>query len=227
MRRAGFTLIELIIAITLVSALVAGMLMSMRGGLLTLERTDSKIQESRAALGLDQMIRRQIGGIFPAAGDCAITQDQVSRGPVFRGTSQAMLLVTSYSIMEGSRGYPRLVEYRVVPNNDGALSLIVEEMLFPSPETTIPYCAPPSILRPLGPAARTMVLVPRLAAAMISYRQTDPATRLGGPWLTEWNQLNLPLTIRIDMQNSAGSRSTIAIPLHITREARELYADRR
>lgn len=225
-KRAGFTLIELMIAITLVSAIVAGMLAALRGGLLTLERVGTRIQQSRSNLGLDQMIRRQIGGILPAMGDCAIDAAQAVRAPLFRGNSAAMLLVTSYSMTEGARGYPRMVEYRVLPNNDGTSRLVVDEMLFPSPAASLNFCSQPSLLRPLQPAPRSMVLAPRLAAARIVYREVNPATRLGGEWLPEWSAPNLPFAIRIDLQ-LAGGATSITVPLHVTRDPREAYADRR
>lgn len=215
------------IAITLVSAILTGMLTSLRGGLLALDRTETRIEESRAALGLDQMLRRQLGGIFPAMGDCALNDGLAARVPLFRGNAQRMLLATSYSMTEGARGYPRLVEYRVAANGDGTVRLIVEEFLFPSPETALPFCSQQEMPRPAG---RLLVVASRLAAVRFSYRETDPYTRLGGKWVPEWIAPNLPYGIRIDMQAAAdegGAVSNITVPLHISREYRELYADRR
>src|SRR5580658_10432185 len=52
-RRAqkGFTLIELMISITLVAAISAGMLMAMRAALLTLEKVDARLQSNRRVMG--------------------------------------------------------------------------------------------------------------------------------------------------------------------------------
>lgn len=222
-RTRGFTLIELIIAITLVSAIVAGMLSAMRGGLLTLERVQNRIQDSRGTLGLDQMIRRQIGGILPAQGDCAIDERSSFRGPVFRGNPSAMIFVTTYSVTEGARGYPHLVEYRVAPNTDGTLRVVMEEMLFASPATTRGFCAAPNLVRPMEPSGRSMVIAARVTDARISYRQMDPFTHLGGEWVAEWTQPTLPHAIRIDMQ-PVGS---IAVPLHVSRDPQVIYADRK
>ena len=222
-RRAGFTLIELMIAITLVAAIVAGMLAALRGGLLTLERVQTRIQDSRAALGLDQLIRRQIGGVLPAAGECGQGDAQAVKAPVFRGNAAAMLMVTSYSMTEGARGYPRLTEYRVLPNNDGTARVEVSEMLFPSPATTARFCAPPNVLRPLEPAPGHLVIVPRVASARMFYREVNPVTRLGGAWFSEWTGPNLPYAIRIDLDPGA----SITVPLHVTRDYQEFYADRK
>lgn len=227
--RAGFTLIELLIAITLVSAIIAGLLVSLRGGLLALERTSTRMLERRSAFGLDQMIRRQLGAVFPAAGDCTLLDGLPSRVPLFRGNAQTMLLATSYSITEGARGYPRLVEYRVIPNGDGTVRLEMEELLFAGPETALPYCSP-DLPRPAAPAGQVTVVEARLAAARFFYREMDPYTRLGGKWVAEWAAPNLPYGIRIDMQAASedgGDLRNITVPLHISRQYRELYADRR
>ena len=230
-RRAGFTLIEVLIAISLVAAIMAGMLSAMRGGMLTLERVQTRIQESRGALGLDQMIRRQIGGVLPALGDCLQTDSTAVLSPVFRGTATAMLLVTSYSMTEGARGYPRLAEYHVLPNGDGTVRLVVDEMLFPSPATSARFCSPPNVLRPLEPAApKTMVLAPRVASIRISYREMNPLTRVGGEWFPEWALPNLPYAIRIELEplpGPAASFTSITVPLHISRDYQGVYADRK
>jgi hypothetical protein len=139
-----------------------------------------------------------------------------------------MLFVTSYSMTEGARGYPRLVEYQVLSNNDGTSRLVVDEMLFPSPAASMNFCSPPALLRPLQPA-RSMVLAPRLAAARILYREVNLASRVGGEWLPEWIAPNLPYAIRIDLQLAGGDAgaSSITVPLHILRDYRESYADTR
>ena len=219
---AGFTLIELMISITLVAAIAAGMLSAMRGGLLTMERVQTRIQESRGALGLDRMIRNQIGGVLPAIGECA-NEGQAVKSPLFRGNAGAMLMVTSYSMTEGARGYPRVVEYRLLPNGDGTSRLVAEEMLFSSPAATVNFCSPPGLLRPLEPALRSMVLAPRLALARISYREVDPNTRLGGAWFPEWIRPNLPYAVRIEFEPGG----SITVPLHVTRDYQEFYADRK
>ena len=61
----GVTLIELMIAITLVAALSTGMLMAMRTGLLTLQKTDDRLQANRRVMSVNQILSRQIGGVMP------------------------------------------------------------------------------------------------------------------------------------------------------------------
>ena len=63
----GVTLLELIIAITLVAALSAGMLMAMRTSLTALEKTQARLEDNRRTMGVQQLILRQVGGILMVA----------------------------------------------------------------------------------------------------------------------------------------------------------------
>jgi len=117
----GFTLIELMISITLVAAIATGMLMAMRGGLLTLGRTQTRLDENRRALGIQRILSLQLGGAMPVRTGC---NGQLS-GFAFRGTASALAMVSTYSMTEGSRGAPRIVEYQVAPDLGGTVQLIV------------------------------------------------------------------------------------------------------
>src|ERR1700730_664640 len=98
MKQRGFTLIELMISITLVAALATGMLMAMRASLLSMEKINSRLQFNRREMG--RVLTRQIGGVMPVLSDCG-----TGRIPIFLGTSDSLRLVTSYSMQEGARGY--------------------------------------------------------------------------------------------------------------------------
>src|SRR5580692_11985961 len=78
----GFTLIELMISITLVAALATGMLMAMRTSLLSLEKIDARLQFNRRVMGMERVLTRQIGGVMPVVSNCGTTLN-----PIFRGTS--------------------------------------------------------------------------------------------------------------------------------------------
>src|SRR5437763_1141935 len=82
-RERGFTLIELMIAITLVAALSTGMLLAMRTGLLTLDKIETRLQENRRTVSIQQMLIRQLANVMPVAGECA-----TGRTPLFAGTDQ-------------------------------------------------------------------------------------------------------------------------------------------
>jgi hypothetical protein len=144
---------------------------------------------------------------------------------VFRGDAATLLLATNESLTEGSRGYPRIAVYRILPNPDGTLRLIVEERWFSGPYGTLPFCElGTAILPPLPNAPEsTVVLFDRLGTAYFEYRQLSLSTHMGLNWEDHWERSNLPYAVRLHLGAPAGSAprmpiGTITIPLHITRE---------
>src|SRR5271154_1852065 len=66
----GFTLVEMMIALTLVAAIITGLLMAMRTGLTAYERVKARLEDNRRVMGLDQTLHRQFGGMMPVMGEC-------------------------------------------------------------------------------------------------------------------------------------------------------------
>jgi hypothetical protein len=217
------------IAITLVAAISAGLLTTMRNGLLTMERVQTRLAENRTALGIQDLIRRQIGGAMPVKGLCG--GEGPALGEVFRGNSQAMLLVSNESLAEGSRGYPRVAFFQVQPNADGTVRLVVFEQFFPGPAATAPFCEPdPTVLHaPVnGPAA--LVLLDNLAYCRFVYRNINQNTLFGREWMEAWVQPLLPYAVRIELEAAANRPvrmpvGNITIPLHVSRTPGEFYFD--
>ena len=114
MREKGFTLIELMISITLVAALATGMMMAMRTSLLSMEKINSRLQFNRRVMGMEHILTRQIGGVMPVVSDCGTTHV-----PIFSGTPASLRLVSSYSMAEGARGYPQFDDFQVVRGEGG------------------------------------------------------------------------------------------------------------
>ncbi len=189
----GFTLMELMIAITLVAAIATGMLMAMRGGLLSLNRTQTRLDDNRRALGVQRILSLQLAGAMPARTGCA--------GPMspfaFRGTSSALQMVSTYSIAEGSRGSPHIVEYQVAPDEGATVKLIVYERLYAGPASTAGFCSETVALQG---SPQPFIAATHLAYCRFSYFQMNPDTQFrGGGWVTAWGDPNMPSAVRIDM----------------------------
>jgi general secretion pathway protein J len=218
--QSGFTLIELLIAITLVAAISAGLLTTMRNALLTMQRTQQRLEENRRALGIQDLIRRQIGGAMPVKGQCGPAEGAYT-GEIFRGNSKALLLVTNESMTEGSRGYPRIVLYRVMPNPNGTVRLEMFEELFSGPGSTASFCAPdPKLLNP--PPVAPLVLFDQLAYCRFLYQNLNINTLLGREPAEDWQQPILPYAVRIDLAPAPDREirmpvGSITIPLRISR----------
>jgi prepilin-type N-terminal cleavage/methylation domain-containing protein len=220
----GVTLIELLIAITLVAALSTGMLMAMRISLNTLEKTQGRLEDNRRAMGVQQLILRQIGGVIPVTTNCG-----PARIPAFIGTEQALHLVTSYSLNEGARGYPRLVGYQVLAEPPGTFQLIMNEYLYSGPAVSAEMCTGRQFApERAGPA--TVVLATGLAYCRFFYKVLNPEAIDQGNWVPAWNRANLPQAVRIEMAPRFPNPArlpmvSLHVPIHVTRDVLGAYVD--
>jgi prepilin-type N-terminal cleavage/methylation domain-containing protein len=218
-RQRGVTLIELLIAVTLVAALSAGMLMAIRVGLLTLEKTDHRLDANRRVVAANRILYRQLGGAMPVIGAC---------GLFFRGDSQTLRLVSSYSLTQGARGAPHVLEMAVIPSNFGGVRLIVNETPYMGPSGTIPFCGsgiPPPMATPLS-----FVLADKLAYCRIVYKDVIKDSILSGPWLQAWTKPMLPAAVRIEMAPLVADPASlplvdVTVPMHVNREVLSPYVD--
>jgi prepilin-type N-terminal cleavage/methylation domain-containing protein len=227
----GFTLIELMISITLVAALATGMLMAMRTSLLSLEKINSRLQFNRRVMGMERVLTRQIGGVMPAMGDCGPGR------PIFQGTSDSLRLVSSYSTAEGARGYPQFDEFRVVKSEEG-LRLVVTEHLYTGPSSIAPFCGgDPGLLSgllsgflPADVTPSSLIVADRLATCSFSYREALPDAVPSAKWLPSWDRPDLPAAVKIEMTPLDSSPAllpvmNVTVPIRITRQVRSWYDD--
>lgn len=226
----GVTLLELMIAVTLVAGLSTGMLMAMRTSLLTYEKTAKRLESNRRFVKTQQILSKQIAAVIPAQGSCAAGEGQTVAIPSFlNGSPDALRLISSYSIAEGARGYPQIVEYRVVPGERGSVRLLATEHPYTGPASTTPFCGSEPAATPGG---TTYVLADHLAYCHFSYHEPyDPNTFLETPWLLLWTKPMLPAGVRIEMQPTApesGGLSVlgVTVPIMVDRDPRLVYDDR-
>jgi prepilin-type N-terminal cleavage/methylation domain-containing protein len=222
-RQRGFTLIELMISITLVAALATGMLMAMRTSLLSLEKINARLQLNRRIMGMQRILTRQLGGVMPVTSDCGL-----SRVPIFQGTADSLRLVSSYSMAEGARGYPQYDEFKVIRGENG-LQLVVTEHLYTGPSSTAPYCGGLLTL-PAQVLPSSLIVADRLASCSFSYREQVPDQPLSTNWMASWDRQDLPAAVKIEMTplDSGGAMlpvMNVTVPIRITRQVRSTYDD--
>jgi len=192
--RRGMTLIEVLIAITLVALLSAGMLYAMRAGLAALESSSRRIDSLRRSAGAQRILHQQVAGLLPVM--------------FFQGLPAAARFVTTYSIQGGSRGRPQIVELFAAPRQEGGVRLLVNEIPYTGPEGAGFFCLPPQpnpetgavlpVFPPPQASPRSFVLADRLAWCRFLYLEDD----LVNPprWLPLWRRMDLwPAAIRIEM----------------------------
>jgi len=237
----GVTLMELLISITLLSLLSVGMLFAMRVGLNSMGKTNEHVANDRRVLGVERIITEQIAGFVPAAGLCASAPEAPpARIPFFQGEPQTMRFISTYSLQEAARGYPRILEFQVAPDATGqGVRLLVNERLYTHPLSTAPLCAgvqpdpqtgaPTAMWRPVVTGSQSYVLMDKLARCQFSFKEErDPA--LPDLWYPRWPKDFTPNAVRIDMVPLEYDPARLQVPpivapFRVTRHAFSQYSD--
>jgi len=238
-RESGVTLIELLIAITLLSVLSVAMVISLRVGLSAMNKADARLMSNRRVASVQRILEEEIEGLMPVTADC---QPPGQAGPTrtisfFQGEFQSMRFASTYSLRLGSRGPPLILEFQVIPGEDSeGVRLIVNERLYTGPRGAGRTCTgfgPDAdgiqgpIFLPVQIGAGSFVLADKLAFCRFSFRDTAPPPNLF-KWILHWTKPVLPEAIRIEMAplkpDAAGIQVvTLTVPVRVTRHPTENY----
>jgi general secretion pathway protein J len=242
-RNRGVTLIELLIAVTLLSLLAVGMLMALRVGFTSMEKADTKLMANRRSMATQQILRSEIDGLIPVNVLCAPVPGASAAMKVmfFDGQPQSMRFVSSYSLNEAARGRPRVLEFAVIPGENGeGVRLIVNESLYTGPVGPRVSClgmaADPMTnmtvprFPPIEAGPNSFVLADKLAHCRFTYRRVMPPPVLE-VWQPGWGRTkDWPSAIRIDMAPLKPEPSHVplvsaTVPVHVNRQMDMLYAE--
>lgn len=238
-REAGVTLLELLIAVSLVSLLSVGMAFALRISLDGSARAQNRIGANRRVLGVERILREQVSNLMPVATPCRANPESGAEPvPFFEGLPGTMRVVSTYSLAEAGRGIPRLLEYQVIPGEDGAgVRLIVNEFPWSGPAPLASLCSgvntgPDGHLYALFPPVvagpKSFVLADKLAYCHISYRELRAPPELER-WVDQWTGANeWPSAIRVSLaplvpNSSELQPSSLTIPLLVDPDVRKAY----
>ncbi len=232
-QESGFTLMELLVATLLLSLLSVAIMVSFRVGLSAMYKADARLMSNRRVSGVERIIDQEISGIMPVTAECQSSgEGALSRIMFFQGEAQSMRLASSYSLQEGSRGLPMILEFTVIPGENGiGVRLVVNEHPYTGPRGTGQFCAPgPSpVFAPIQTGPASFVLADKLAYCRFSFRELQPPPA-PPRWVSIWTkQQYLPNAIRVELTPIAPSAArlepvTLTIPIHVTRLPLEDYA---
>ena len=238
-RQSGFTLIEVMISVTLVSLLAVGMMVAMRVGLNAMTKADAKLMLNRRVVGAQRVLEQQVAGLMPVTADCRPDPDAPpTRIPFFQGEAQSMRFASSYSLQQASRGLPMMIEFQVIPGEDNlGVRLVVNEFLYTGPRGAGATCiglAPDPLaggmaprFLPIQPGPGSFVLDDKLASCSFSFRDPQPPPQ-PPRWVVRWAKPYLPDAIRIQMAPLKPDPArlepvTLTIPVRVTRLPLEQY----
>ena len=209
---AGMTLLEVLVAVTLLTLLIVGMSIALRVGLSAFGRTNERLMDDRRVAGAQRILQSELEGLVPVMPAClGFEGGGNSRFVFFQAEPQFLRMVSTFSLQQGWRGEPQILEFFIIPGEKGrGVRLVVNETPY-TPFTAGNFCrgvAPDPILGvtvPLYPpepeaSPGSFVLADKLAYCKISYfvRSKDP--NAPDPiWLPKATGLGWPLAIRIDM----------------------------
>ena len=241
MRRSGVTLIEVLIAVSLLSLLSLGILFALRVGVSALERTDRRLISNRRVAGAQRILQEELAGFIPVIAVAAPSpQAPGVKVPFFEGRQQSMRFVSTYSLNEASRGIPQILEFQVIPGDQGrGVRLVVNENPYTGPRSAGAFCLGPGPDPELGVSAQrfppisvgpaSFVLADRLAYCRFSFLGIS-ADKNFEQWLPNWILARWPSGIRIEMASLDTDLANlkpvmVTAAVHVTRDPALEYAD--
>lgn len=119
--RDGFTLIEVVLAMTLMALITLILSGVFHLGYRAEEKIEHRFRENQRIRSIEELLGGYIRSAYPYSADG-------STGPVFMGTRDRLTFVSALSTMIGERGMSRVTLGRL-PARDGTNSVVLEEAL--------------------------------------------------------------------------------------------------
>ena len=237
--RAGLTLIEVLIAVSLLSLLSLGMLFAMRVGLSAFSKADERLMSNRRVAGAQRIVEQEIEGFMPVNAACgAAMGGPTTKLPFFQGEPEAMRFVSTFSLQQGWRGQPQILEIFVIPGEEGkGVRLVVNEVLYTGPLGAGQFCVgagPPGTgtrFLPVTAKPESFVLADKLASCRFQYLERPDKIDGMPRWRPNWvAAAQWPMAIRIEMEPLDQETQhlqpiTVTAPIRLYRNTEVVYAD--
>lgn len=232
MKQRGITLLEVLIAVTLLSLLSVAMFLAMRIGLHSYERAGTRLMDNRRVAGAQRIVQSELEGLMPVIATCiSPTGGPGPKALFFEGQPQVMRLVSTFSLNEGSRGQPQILEIFVIPGENGrGVRLVANETRYTGPLGAGKFCTGPHQFLPVDIGARTFVLADKLAYCHFGYLIPPPTPLQPAVWNDTWLKDTWPAAVRIDMapldpNPAAVEPIAVVAPLNLHRNPGIQYED--
>jgi len=191
-RTAGFTLVELLLAMTLLSMLLALAYGGLHAATHATDRGQEILEESGRLRMAHQFVRKQLNQAIPLAFVQADQSQPTSEEPeVFLGSDRSVRFVGP---MPGYLGFggPQVQQLSIVPGENG-LELVLEHALlqgFEESELTL---------------AEPIMLIDHIAYAQFQFLGFDEDNQLQS-WTSNWEEAGkLPEAVALDIEFEEGS----------------------
>jgi type II secretory pathway pseudopilin PulG len=231
-RQAGITLLEVLIAVTLLSVLSAGMMMAMRIGLSALSRTDSRLMDNRRIAGAQRILEQELQGIIPVLSTCGSGDPPGPIISLFSGQPASLTTVTGFSLQAAWRGRPQVIQLFTIPDDKGGIRLVVNEVPYTGPQSAGRVCTGTSGLEAnfaipsAGPG--TFVLADHLREVRFQYLHMPEKAEDAGIWTSDWKEAGWPFGIRaiivpMEVSQARLQPVSVTVPIFLNRDAGAKY----
>ena len=229
---AGVTLMELLIAVVLLSLLSVGLLFALRIGLNAYSKTQTRLMDNRRVAGAQRILEQELEGLVPVVTQCGGgAQGGGTPAAFFQGEPDTMRLVSTFSLQGAWRGQPQILEVLVIPGAEGrGVRLVVNEIPYQSPRAAGRSCLGPHKFLAASAGEKSFVLADKLDFCRFTYLEQMPDTNLPLHWVPRFAGEDWPRAVRIEMAPLEPDPSrvqpiTVVAPIHIMRRLELHYAD--
>jgi prepilin-type N-terminal cleavage/methylation domain-containing protein len=230
-RETGFTLMELLVSMTLMGFLAVAIHYGFRVGTSAWEKGDRQLERIRKAQATFDLLSRQLGSMVPY-----YSHQKANGAPadvlLFQGTESGMRFVTTFSAQSRTTAGLRLVEYFVAKSrtgntqafyfNEGPLAddLTLSQYLFRE-ITTREDGTPVALFFDFVPRSNSTVLFDDLAAARLGFYQRQsprPGEPPAVPQSSGQKRERLPIGVEIRWRWNesgilSGKETSVVIPV--------------
>jgi general secretion pathway protein J len=208
----GFTLLEMIVAVTLVAMMALGLWSVFRTGLRAWSRGTETIDANQRQRNILDMVRKQLASAYPLTPP-PDEAAPVAVNPIFHGTETGLSFISLNSLRFLDSPGLTLVHYEVVEDPLGGFTLLEREARYMG--------GPPDSESGLEPAGATP-LFSNLTQCYFEYRSEEEEN----PWVREWDaeeRGQLPAAVAVTMASLDADGSIrnhpVIVPIHATRTA--------
>ncbi len=203
------TLIEVLVAVTLLGLLSVGLVTSFQVGASAWQTTRERLTLDRRIATANQILQSSLAGIIPFDGEAQESGSGRRRFLFFQGEPLSMRFISSYSVTEGPRGGLNVFELQIVDSPRGR-RILLNQSPFESPvslsrfidgfyqDPAVPGTRPR--FRPIVPYATSLVIVDELEQCEFRYLEKPPGIEPPTTWVPIWHDLrNLPAAVAINV----------------------------
>jgi len=223
-RNAGMTLIEILVAVSLLGLLSVGIVTSLEVGANSWQRARTSLTLDRRIATANSILHSGISGIAPLLAQVPPDRRmEVQSLTFFQGEPQSMRFVSSYSVTEGRRGGLQIVELQIV-NSDRGRRVLLNQMPYRGPlsigtlvagfvrDEAFPFGR--VIFQPIQPRATSLIILDELQECRFAYLK-PPGHYLGpSVWVDYWDELRrLPLAVAIRLTPQGGNERLLPVSI--------------